>query len=86
LQTNDDKALSDFDLVIENTQIHWHTLDVQFYIESLLQGVFGTPKWMNNLQQHLAEAGRKGGASRSEAKRRASAENGKKGGRPKKVA
>ena len=86
LQTDDDKALSDFELVMQGTQIHWETLDVQFYIESLLKGVFGTPKWMSNLQEHLAEIGRKGGASRSAAKRKASAENGKKGGRPKKIA
>ena len=32
-----------------------------------------------------ATLGRKGGSSKSDAKRRASAENGKKGGRPKKV-
>lgn len=86
LQTDDDKALADFELVMQGTQIHWETLDVQFYIESLLKGVFGTPKWMTNLQEHLAEIGRKGGSSRSSAKRKASAENGKKGGRPKKVA
>lgn len=84
LQTNDDGALSDFDLMIEGSQIHWHTLDVQFYIEDLLRGVFGTPRWMQNLKEHLAELGRTGGASISDAKSRASAENGKKGGRPKK--
>jgi len=32
-----------------------------------------------------ADAGRKGGAAKTEAKRKASAENGKKGGRPKKT-
>lgn len=84
LQTDDTRALSDFDLMVEGSQIHWHTLDVQFYIEDLLRGVFGTPRWMQSLNEHLAELGRKGGASRSEAKRRASPENGKKSGRPKK--
>jgi len=40
---------------------------------------------MNDLKEHLSEAGKKGGASRSEAKRTASAENGRKGGRPRKI-
>ena len=37
------------------------------------------------LQKHLVEIGKKGGSSTSEAKARAAAENGKKGGRPKKA-
>lgn len=84
LQTDDSKLLSDFHLVAEGSQIHWHSLDVQFYVKSLLEGVFGTPKWMDNLNQHLAVIGAKGGARRSEAKTLASRENGKKGGRPRK--
>lgn len=85
LQTGDDTALNDFDLMLEGSQIHWHALDVQFYVKSLLEGVFGTSRWMNNLKEHLSEAGKKGGASRSQAKRTASAENGRKGGRPRKT-
>jgi hypothetical protein len=85
LQTGGDAALSDFDLMLEGSQIHWHALDVQFYIKNLLEGVFGTSRWMDNLKEHLSEAGKKGGASRSVAKRNASAENGKKGGRPRKI-
>ena len=82
LQAGSDEELADFSLIIEGTQIHWHALDVQFYIEDLLRGVFGTPRWMENVNRHLAEIGRKGGQSTSVAKRKASAENGKKGGRP----
>ncbi len=41
---------------------------------------------MDNLNEHLSAIGKKGGSSRSLAKRKASAENGKKGGRPKKSA
>jgi general stress protein YciG len=37
------------------------------------------------LQKHLVEIGKKGGSATSEAKARAAAENGKKGGRPKKA-
>lgn len=82
LQTDDMNALKDFELVLKGTQIHWETLDAQFYIESFLNGVFGSQKWMSGLREHLAEIGRKGGSSKTSAKRAASVENGKKGGRP----
>lgn len=82
LQTDDEKALADFELMAQGTEIHWETLDAQFYIESFLKGVFGTQKWMSGLREHLAEIGRKGGRAKTSAKRAASAENGKKGGRP----
>ncbi len=86
LQTEDEKALSDFDLMSKGSQIHWHDLDVQFYIEDLLKGAFGTPKWMNSIKEHLAEIGRKGGSRKSEIKANSSRENGRKGGRPSKKA
>lgn len=85
LQTDDMKALMDFELVLKGTQIHWETLDVQFTIESFLKGIFGTQKWMSGLKEHLTEIGRKGGRAKTPAKRAASVENGKKGGRPRKV-
>lgn len=82
LQNADEKSLSNFDLMSQGSQIHWHGLDVQFYIEDLLRGVFGTPKWMKSLNEHLTEIGRKGGSRKSEVKANSSRENGKKGGRP----
>ncbi len=48
------------------------------YLSKLIKDIFGTQSWM-------AELGRKGGESTSPEKRRAARENGKKGGRPKKV-
>lgn len=78
LQTDDDEALNDFDLMQKGSQIHWHTLDVQFYVKSLLNGVFGTPKWMENLKKSSPGSDE----SKSETKKNASRENGKKGGRP----
>jgi large subunit ribosomal protein L17 len=42
-------------------------------------------KEARRLAERIITLGKKGGASRSEAKRRAAKENGKKGGRPKKV-
>jgi hypothetical protein len=58
--------------------IHWDSLDADFSVLGLIQGVFGSKSWM-------AELGRKGGQSSSVAKCQAARENGKKGGRPKKA-
>jgi len=58
--------------------VHWESLDADFSILGLIQGIFGTQAWM-------AELGRKGGERSSEAKSQAARENGKKGGRPTKV-
>ncbi|NOT48369.1 MAG: DUF2442 domain-containing protein, partial [Acidobacteria bacterium] len=74
LQDGSDTELGDFSLMLGGTEIHWNTLDVQFYVESFLKGVFGTAKWMSGLKEHLAEIGRKGGRSTSAAKKAASAE------------
>jgi hypothetical protein len=57
--------------------LRWPRLDVDHYIPGLLEGVFGTRKWM-------AEIGRKGGKVRSSSKTRSSRANGRKGGRPRK--
>jgi hypothetical protein len=55
--------------------LHWETLDVDYTVPGLMNGVFGTARWM------AARAGQ----ARSSAKARASRENGRKGGRPRKV-
>jgi len=61
------------------TGLYWPQLDVGHYVRGLLDGVFGTKRWMQEL-------GRRGGQSRTVAKSAAARENGKKGGRPKKGA
>jgi hypothetical protein len=55
--------------------LHWESLDVDYTVAGLLNGVFGTARWM------AARAG----AVRSPAKAAAARANGAKGGRPKKV-
>ena len=60
--------------------LHWPRLDADLYVPALVQGVFGSEAWMARL------LGARGGRSRTEAKVAASRENGRKGGRPKKVA
>jgi hypothetical protein len=82
LESASEKVLSDFDLMLSGSQIHWRELDVQFYLEDLLKGVFGTPNWMKSLSDHLSEIGRKGGSQKSESKTNAARANGAKGGRP----
>jgi hypothetical protein len=64
---------------VENfgSSLHWPGLDVDHYVPGLLEGVFGTRKWM-------AEIGRRGGKARSKSKTRSSRANGRKGGRPRK--
>ncbi|MFZ0793609.1 MAG: DUF2442 domain-containing protein [Candidatus Korobacteraceae bacterium] len=60
--------------------IHFPKLDAGLYLPALLEGVFGSRKWM------AAKLGEMGGRSTSVAKRRASQANGRLGGRPKKAA
>lgn len=67
--------LSDVELLGE-TGLHWESLDVDFTIAGLMNGIFGTAKFM--------DAQRRGGQSRSKAKVEASRANGAKGGRPRK--
>lgn len=78
--------ISNVEIAVKGLYLRWKVLDEDLFVPNLLQGIFGTQKWMDNLKKHLSDAGKKGGAARSEAKRNASRENGKKGGRPKKAA
>jgi hypothetical protein len=60
--------------------LHWPRLDADLYLPALLQGVFGSPRWMAGL------LGKSGGLARTAAKVTAARENGRKGGRPRKRA
>ncbi|HET6238773.1 MAG TPA: DUF2442 domain-containing protein [Acetobacteraceae bacterium] len=60
--------------------LHWPTLDADLYLPALLEGVFGSPRWMAGL------LGKRGGLARTDAKIAAARENGRKGGRPRKLA
>lgn len=62
--------------LLGETGLHWETLDVDYTIQGLMAGVFGSRAFI--------EAQRRGGRSRSPAKVAASRQNGAKGGRPKK--
>lgn len=58
--------------------IHFPKLDADFYLPALLEGHFGSRKWM------ASRLGAKGGAARSSAKAAAARRNGRRGGRPRK--
>lgn len=72
--------LSEIELEPFGLAIHFPRLDADLYIPALLEGVLGSKAWM------AAKLGVEGGRSRSARKTAASRENGKRGGRPRKVA
>ena len=71
--------LQSYELLGRGTGVSFPALDADFYVPALIEGVYGTRRWM-------AELGRKGGGSKTDAKRHAARQNGAKGGRPKKAA
>jgi len=73
-------SLSDVEISPSGLGLHWPKLDADLYIPALIQGKFGSRRWM------AQELGAKGGRARTSAKSVAARLNGRKGGRPKKVA
>ncbi len=60
--------------------LHFPKRDADLWLPALLEGVFGSRRWM------AAGLGARGGKARSKAKTRAARANGKRGGRPRKTA
>jgi hypothetical protein len=73
------RQLQNYELHGRGSNISFPDLDVDLYVPALIEGVYGNRRWMGQL-------GSKGGKAKTEAKRRAARKNGKKGGRPRKVA
>ena len=69
------QQLEKYELLGGGTGISFPMLDADFYVPALMEGAYGTRRWM-------AELGKKGGTARTDSKRQAARENGKKGGRP----
>jgi hypothetical protein len=73
------EQLQHYELPGGGTGIRFPELDVDLYVPALIEGVYGNRRWM-------AQLGRKGGSTKTEAKRRAAKANGAKSGRPAKTA
>jgi Protein of unknown function (DUF2442) len=80
LQNASAKDLSAIEVQAFGLGIHFPKLDADLYVPALLEGLLGSKRWM------AAQLGAAGGRTRSGAKSAASRENGKRGGRPRKVA
>jgi hypothetical protein len=72
------QQLSKIEISPSGFGIHFPDLDADLYLPGLLEGVFGSRRWM------ASQLGKTGGRSTSAAKTAASRSNGKRGGRPKK--
>jgi Protein of unknown function (DUF2442) len=72
--------LADIEITPAGLGLHWPRLDADLYLPALVQGLFGTQRWMAQVM------GKAGGRVTSAAKKKAARANGKLGGRPRKVA
>lgn len=73
-------SLADIEISPAGLGLHWPQLDADLYVPALLRGVFGSKNWM------ARQLGAEGGRARTAAKVAASRANGRRGGRPKKLA
>ena len=69
------RQLADIEVSPVGFGLHWPQLDEDYSVQGLMNGVFGTAKWM----------AARGGRATSPAKAAAARANGKKGGRPRKA-
>ena len=72
--------LSQIEITPFGLGLHFPKIDADLYVPTLLEGLLGSSKWM------AARMGATGGQAKTARKSSASRENGKLGGRPKKVA
>jgi hypothetical protein len=42
-------ALADIEITPSGLGLHWPKLDADLYLPSLMEGIFGSPRWMENL-------------------------------------
>lgn len=77
--------IENIEVLANGYALSWPSLDVDVTVAGLVDGVFGTQRWMRQLASgFLSEAGRKGGKASTQAKSKAARANGKLGGRPRK--
>jgi len=78
LSDADANDLTEIEISPAGTALHWPHIDADVYVPSLMQGIYGTKRWM------AAQLGAAGGRATSPAKSAAARANGAKGGRPSK--
>ncbi len=72
-------SLADIEISPAGLGLHWPKLDADLYVPALMQGILGSKTWI------ARQLGAQGGRARTAAKIAASRENGRRGGRPKKL-
>lgn len=78
LETASDAEIAEVQVAGAGFGLHWPSRDADLTLAGLMNGVFGTRKWMSELA-------RRAGRSTSPAKAAAARANGAKGGRPRKA-
>jgi hypothetical protein len=73
----DDAVLKSVEVLGPGSVLHWDKPDIQHYVPDLVIGLYGTEQWMKSMGKRL-------GSTKTAKTARASRENGKKGGRPRK--
>lgn len=73
------KDLATIEISPAGLGLHWPALDADLYLPTLIEGLFGSRRWM------AARLGAAGGRVRSPAKAARARENGRKGGRPRRT-
>lgn len=72
--------LAEIEITPTGLALHWPRLAADVYVPGLMQGIYGTRRWM------AAQLRAAGGSATSPAKAAAARENGPKAGRPRKQA
>ena len=80
LETATWKQLREIEIDPPGFGLHFPALDADLYIPALLEGFFGSKRWI------AGRLGATGGRSKSAAKVSAARKNGRSGGRPRKIA
>ena len=80
LETATGEQLREIEIDPPGFGLHFPALDADLYIPALLEGFFGSKRWM------AGRLGATGGRSRSAVKASAARKNGRSGGRPRKAA
>ncbi len=78
----DKEDIAEVEILLDGIYLRWPRLGEDLKLQSLIEGVFGTAKWMAGLKEHFSALGKKGGSVRSLRKQKSSVKNGRKGGRP----